>query len=84
MPGGFPGGPTTNGNFQNPGTPSSGGAVGAGSAAKVGRNEQAAGVSPPAAKQRYEQNTLDQLDQKLERSSGVAPRCPPGMTNCNR
>jgi hypothetical protein len=53
-------------------------------AAAIAQRQRAAGVAAPPATQRGEEATLDQLDQKLEATSGIAPRCPPTVTNCPR
>jgi hypothetical protein len=75
-----------------PTTPASGGAApgtvanpdGTSPAAAITQRQKAAGVAAPPATQHGEEATLDKLDQKLEETSGVAPGCPPTVTNCRR
>jgi len=81
-------GGAVSGTAANAGTqsmaPSGAGATAPTQADTIAQRQQAAGVAAPATTQQGEEATLDQLDQKLEATSGVAPRCPPTAANCPR
>jgi hypothetical protein len=54
-----------------------------GTPAAINQREQAAGVAAAPSTTQSQSTTLDQLDQKLESTSGASPRCPPSVMDCS-